>query len=404
MPGSRRYPSDGPLRLTKAGDADGASRRVGSLASRAGLYTGPVDRILRQQRTEFDYDFVQLVEWKLKLLESSADIQWLDIVAKENIIEIGSSTAAGRAALRKLAEEVGVPGGAVRVVRAPEVQSASAAPVPLAQQPFNQLDQWVRPTPAGVKIRKPNGQGCTYGGAVSVQTAYGQLTGLGLTNSHCSDFIGSGAGSSEEIYQPDGLSGVFGYEIYDPEFFEPPYWYYCSPGHLCRLSDSAIFHIGGYAGNINAVAWPTPVNANGDIFWPGQLTKPIKGTWYYPYRSHIEGDVWTMVSASQGLQEDLVVIRDCVNTETQIPMGTFGVLCAHVLQHPGQDGDSGSPVVWDAPALGGVLHVGIVFGSSNEFGGSLFYSDWWGINGDLQTIDPAFTARSCDGTGGAPGC
>lgn len=392
--------------MTRVGESNGAARRMGALASRARLASGlSTTELVRHEKRGFEFDFVQLVEWKVALMKAIPDLPWLDIKERQNIIEVGSDTPSRAKLIRDVASDLEIPSSALRLVDPPDLEAAVGMAPRTAQAPINQLDQYVRPTPAGVVIRKPNGNACTYTGAVDFDSGSYHFNGIGLTNAHCSDFVGSGLNSAEKIYQPDDSYGVFAREIVDPEAFDPPWWYTCNPSHLCRLSDAALFELEFVNwGAINEVAWPDPPLPSGDVFWPGEITRPIVGTWYFPYRDHMLGDVWTLVSGQDGRIEGAQVVDTCSSGIIQTPLGPFTILCAHGVNVFLSQGASGSPVLWDAPAYGGLIHAGIAFARSTTYGPRTYYSDWFGINGDLESVDPGYGAKSCDGSGGTPAC
>jgi hypothetical protein len=286
---------------------------------------------------------------------------WTDADEQNNVIVVGVRNEGLAKAVKKKAEEVGIPADAVQVVTAEPI-------VPVAT-----LTDRIRPLRGGLQIAFSN-----YLCTESFNATRSGVAGFAVA-SHCTDKRGE---VGTKHYQPTRAdANLIGTESADPQFFTKGI---CPISYKCRWSDSAFDQLAsGVTADLGFIARPDGVNT-------GSLT--IAGSFRVvgeaPSNATV-GETLNKVGRTTGWSQGPVT-RSCVHT------GVFGsnilLLCQDFVRASVAGGDSGSPV-FRITDTNDVQLYGILWGG----GGSDFvYSPMANIQrvgelGPLTTCASGFT-------------
>jgi hypothetical protein len=282
----------------------------------------------QQQQTEMitaQYTFLQLKEWHDRMIDvlSIPGVVLTDIDHFKNRLTVGVESPDVAAEVEGELMALGIPLAAVNME-----QMAPA-------EPDQTLESGWRPLVGGIQITnsRPILPGeCTLGFTAIRKGVHGFVT-----NSHCTNVQGAGAGTL--FTQPGGGTPV-GVVTVDPCYGPAPgcpehvLFHTCPSGRVCRLSDSAFAQINvGTGGILGRIARPT-FNA---IAWNGvdhfTITRPVR----FPLAGLTVQKVGIQTGWTQG-----TINRTCARTNLA---GTnITLLCQKGASYSRAEGDSGAPV------------------------------------------------------------
>jgi len=320
--------------LGNPGEQPAAARALQRWADHEGVDLG------RMQVRHADYTYAELDRYNASVTREvfqAPNVVYVDLNEATNRVTVGVERGTSAAAVRRIADGLGVPAGAVEIVETEPIQLAAT------------LRDMIRPVQAGLQIHWDR-YVCTIG----FNAVAGNQNSF-ITNSHCS---GRQGGVQNTLYdQPQrGLAGSFiGTEVADPNYFKGGV---CPKGKNCRYSDAArAAYTSGISPALGVIARTTGPNNN---------SLEIAGTF------NITGEN-TSSTFTVGSQANKVgrttgwtqgnITNTCVTTGVQ---GTnIAQLCQTFVAAGVAGGDSGSPV-FAITGSNSVTLLGILWGGSGN--------------------------------------
>jgi hypothetical protein len=309
------------------------------------------------------YDFLELDGWHRLMRAAFAlpGVQSLDTDEVANVIRVGVTEEEAVANVEALAQNLGVPLGALAVDVVP----------PIVQ--LTTLRDFVRPTVGGLEIDF-NSSSCTLGDNVWYSNPnVGVPVGTAgfLTASHCSSVQGT---TDSTVYSQGGQR--IGRELWDPPYFVNPQGG-CAVNHHCRYSDvTFVAYDSGVSWQLGAIARTlfSGSNQSGSIVIdPDNPPFQPHSDLFYPtagmYLSKVgEASGWTTGP----------VVDTCYD---YFSVGDTILLCQDSIQAYATSGDSGAPVFWQSsqgPAFAGIVH--------SRSGDKIFFSNTQRILNDFGSM------------------
>jgi hypothetical protein len=331
-----------------------------------------------------DFEFAQLVAWKLSLrsLLARPDVVYLDADEARNRVVIGIAPSAdplgkslARASLDKDLAVRGVPKAAVIYKEAAPlkemigVEKVDGLPLDLLEAPpakraapaLNLVDSF-RPAPGGVQItwiKLPYAYFCTLGFDAYLGSTFGFVT-----NSHCTADRDHVTGT--RYSQGDYHTAAIATEFSDPAATDAPP---CPTGRKCRYSDASFAKWdAATSGSLHAVARPTGkgTSAGSLVVRPSTLRFTINKT----APPALVGQTVNKVGRTTGWTSGKV-LATC--QDANVGGTTYTVLCQNFVQAGVGGGDSGSPVFTYSTGTAITL-LGVLWGGTTDDLGHLIFA------------------------------
>lgn len=312
------------------------------------------------------YNVLSLLEWKSQArnLLGLPGVVFVDFDETENAVSLGISSFAVGAAVRRAAQDLGIPPYALRfqVAEAPVLSST--------------VRDKIRPAVGGLQIMMSSSTTCTMGFSAIRSGVRGFLT-----NSHCTNT--QGGTESTHFFQPylaPKSTTIVGTETVDPVYFTGGA---CPAGKRCRYSDAAFAQGSSGVSFAAQIAVTDAVGTTG----PGSLTIARYGIVTGEYSQPFLNLFLLKTGRTSGTTGGYVT-QTCADYPAT---STITMLCQNVMDAYGDFGDSGAAVWWESNTItqSRPYLAGLMWGITTS-PRKVFFSSMGNIRAEIGTLQTIF--------------